>query len=414
MFHSSSYVYLIYVFTFTDVVLRSRFWALWPPVVRSGLLGVMMILIAWGALRSWISLQRTVGFLFLLFIGLFLWQLIRFSEYSGRETNLNALGQLYAPLSFVFFACFPSKSLMKHFAQATFVFGLGYALIYLVLAMMNLVGVLPRSISEALALNDVERGLRLYLAIDILSLLFFLCVTGYKQGLLAFIAITIIAVDVGFSLSRFFIAIFGLVFVLDRLRSPIRIITAICWLIFLVPSILMVYGLYDHAFNPFSIFAGDLSGGIRFREYEIARTTILFDPIWGVGFPSADTDLAYSVSSKIYSTSDIGLANVWSTYGIVGTIIFLFFQVPITSVFRPNRARDVDAGLLRAFHLQGCVLVAYSAISPLSMVNPGSIMFGVALAIWLRRSEATFDNPLTWRHLRETAAVIQRRVSSAG
>jgi hypothetical protein len=156
----------------------------------------------------------------------------------------------------------------------------------------------------------------------------------------------------------------------------------------------MFYGIYDHKFNPFSIFSHDTSGGIRAREYEIARSTILADPLSGVGFPSSDADLAYSVSSLVYSTSDVGLVNVWSVFGMFGMLTFLFAGVPLSQAFSGKATRPSGESLRRALHMYACLVLAYDAIAPLSMINPGSLIFGLALGLWLKKRDIKYLRPM--------------------
>lgn len=373
---------IFYLFILSDLLIRSRMYEFVSDAFRTAMLAFVMGVLVSSALIAFFRSMMLQTILFFCFSMLFLWEIFHFALLNGTGVNINTMGQLYGPLSFIFFCNFEERDLMRNFGKAVFLFGSIYLFFYCFLAILNVFGSVPRVVLERLAVNDPSRGIRVFLAGDTAAMIFFLCLTGAVQTLPRRVMIFIASLAMALSLSRFFLFLMTVSFICYKLRIA-KVIPIFFWFLFLAESALMIYGIFDPAFNPFSFFKSDSSGWARSVEFDLARNTIWRDFISGVGFPSSDADLAYAVSSTIYSTSDIGAVNVWSVFGLFGLLLFFFTGIPLSRAF----VGDPDDRLKMSFHLVSCLILGLNTIAPLSLINPGSLVFGCAFAAWMARNK---------------------------
>ena len=73
--------------------------------------------------------------------------------------------------------------------------------------------------------------------------------------------------------------------------------------------------------------------------------------------------------------------NVWSVCGLFGLLLFFFTGIPLSRAF----VGDPDDRLKMALHLVSCLILGLNTIAPLSLINPGSLVFGCAFAAWMAR-----------------------------
>ena len=371
---------IFYVFVLCDLLIRSRMYEFISDGFRSAMLGFVMATLVLSAIVAFFRSMFLQAGLFVAFCCLFIWEIFHFAMLNGTGVNINTMGQLYGPLSFIFFCNFSRKDMMMNFGKAVFIFGSVYLFFYIFISVLNLTGHIPRAVLDRLATNDPERGIRVFLAGDTAALIFFLCLTGAVSKLPRRVMIVVAMIAMGLSLSRFFLFLMTVSLICYKLKI-VRVIPIFFWFLFLTESAVMIYGIFDPGFNPFSFFKNDSSGYVRSVEFDLARNTIWRDFISGVGFPSSDTDLAYAVSSHLFSTSDVGAVNVWSVFGLFGLLLFFFTGIPLSRAF----AGETEDRLQRALNLVSCLILGLNTIAPLSLINPGSLVFGCAFAAWMAR-----------------------------
>lgn len=373
---------IFYLFMLCDLLIRSRMYEFVSDTFRSAMLAYVMGTLVVSAFIAFFRAMFLQTGLFIAFCALFMWEIFHFAMLNGTGVNLNTMGQLYGPLSFIFFCNFNKKDLMTNFTRSIFIFGSVYLFFYIIIAVLNLAGHIPRVVLERLAVNDPERGIRVFLAGDTTAMIFFLCLTGAVRNLPRRVMFVVASIAMALSLSRFFLFLMTVSFVCYKVKA-VRLIPIIFWFLFLTESAIMIYGIFDPAFNPFSFFKGDSSGWVRSVEFDLARNTIWRDFISGVGFPSSDTDLAYAVSSTMFSTSDVGAVNVWSVFGLFGLLLFFFTGIPLSRAF----VGDPNDHLKMSLNLVSCLILGLNTIAPLSLINPGSLVFGCAFAAWMARNK---------------------------
>jgi cell division protein FtsW (lipid II flippase) len=192
------------------------------------------------------------------------------------------------------------------------------------------------------------------------------------------------------SLSRVFLLIVSLISMCFWLRLSLRTIQRICLLVFFVVAIPNVYGLIDGTWNPYAMFAGDVSGRYRMMEYDVARLVIWQNPISGFGLSPSGDATQVALQFYAFSAADLGPSGVWFDWGATGFICFILL---VLLCCRAIRARD--RSLSTPLALTGCYFAAYACLAPVLLT---STHFAIILGIWVGQVNVSTraNKPLPW------------------
>ncbi len=312
------------------------------------------------------------------YVALVMNQLAVFADKLWLPVNTNAFFQYIWVMSFVPFAGVCLAGGRTYLLKCVIGYGTGYCCLYALVSMMQMAGVLPARILAELVSDLDFRGARIFLYSGLAALTYFYWLVQIRTRItwvsLSFFLICALASLL--SLSRVYLLVIfclSLVFMISPKPALLRFSAAT---VLGVGTAFVLSGMAIPSFNPFDLFASDVSGAYRALEYEVMRDRIFADPLWGFGMaPTADASKPFLGAYLIFPV-DVGSVGVWFEFGLIGLILYL---VILWRCSTPQRSLPMKYGW--PLFLTGTMLTAYGWMAPLAIAPGGATMTGLIFAI---------------------------------
>lgn len=369
----------IHLLLLTDILYSSRIYrAVDDPILQTGLLSVFVVL---GVLYSFLAiLQRNYVCIAIAIIFVFVTynQLQQFSVLSQYPVNYNSAGQLLELTILVTAGVISRLGLSDYLVKRVYVYAVWYTVSYTIVAIAYHVNILPERILDAIVLRDVERGERLFNYSTATAFAWFVCLYRVRRkfNLLHLSTLLICGLAVILTLSRVYIIFMLLLSVMYLVRFRHTTIRMTSLIILWSVSLSYFYGLLDANWNLFSFFATDSSGGTRALEYEIARSFIWQNPLWGIGFPPVPEAVGALTGDYYFAPNDLGTFGIWVDWGFIGLMLF-FIGSHLVSRFKRGLSTDFEWPIF----LTGCLLAGYGCIAPNAFYPGGATYFSIIVGI---------------------------------
>ncbi|NNM71277.1 hypothetical protein [Enterovirga aerilata] len=366
----------------SDLVFSSRLnRALLHPSSQQLTLAVLLACIALALVLAYLSGHLIIAGLSTLTITLLFFQIYLFSKVSGFGFLVTAGFQFLPVQTFIFFFIMARCGLLHHMLEWACRYFFLYSIAYLALSLAYSAGVLPAGLMAPVTLFQDERGLRLYHYGSATAVAYFYWLHRWRsEGLTAAAAagIVLCAAAILISLSRVFILLTGFMTLLYLVRMPRPAISALSVLVFGTTSLVLLAGILDPSFNPFSALSADSSGTARAIEFEVAQDFLRESPLLGVGLAPTPYEVGFATGNYFFAASDLGLVGVWWDFGLLGMLLFVtgaLIACSWNSLLGPRYAWP--------FFLSGCLIAAYGCISPTLFYPGGATVFALILGLWL-------------------------------
>lgn len=245
---------------------------------------------------------------------------------------------------------------------------------------MQMASVLPARILAELVSDLDFRGARIFLYSGLAALTYFYWLVQIRTRItwVSLYFFLICALASLLSLSRVYLLVIfcvSLVFMISPKPALLRLSAAT---VLGVGTAFGLSGMAIPSFNPFDLFASDVSGAYRALEYEVMRDRIFADPLWGFGMaPTADASKPFLGAYLIFP-GDVGSVGVWFEFGLIGLILYL---VILWLCSTPRRSLPMKYGW--PLFLTGTMLTAYGWMAPLAIAPGGATMTGLIFGIGL-------------------------------
>lgn len=316
------------------------------------------------------------------------WQHWVFSTITQTPPNFNALAA-FSPLlvftALIAFARSP-KQVLRLFLIISIIYLAFYVFLHPILLRMAL-----RSGVHAALGADSTRTERLYLIAPICGFVLFSgsrdhTLNRYARGL----CIILSGLALYLSGSRAILFIFAVTLGFSFFRKGPRVAAYLYAILFTSLSCLILYGLIDTDWNPFTTYSIDSSAAARSDEYGRALILIYKEsrfPLWltGLGIPSDDIALQAAVEkSRLFRfyPADLGALGVLITFGSYGLITF--FATSLSLMFYLSKA---DRTYLGSLSLISAATALYGVIAPTIALDTGMILVSFMIyVIHYRRS----------------------------
>jgi|GEM_PF-1342716 len=338
----------------------------------------------------------------LAYICLVIFQISVFAEKLWIPVNVNVFFQYIWLLTFIPFAGICIAGGRDYLLKCAVGYGSLYCAFYAATSSMQMAGVLPGQILQAIVSFDTERGYRvfMYAGLVCLSYFYWLVQLKKKRSRKNIFFFTICLLASVLSLSRVYLfLLLSLTFLFHIVPRP-ALISFFARFVLLVGSAFVLSGILFPTINPFNLFGNDSSGSYRALEYVIMRQRIEMDPLWGFGLsPNFESSRAFLGPYPIFST-DIGPLGVWFDFGLIG--LGLYF---IALWFCSRPIRNIDYKFGWPLFLTGAMMAANGCISPVAVSEGGSTITGLIFGVGFgslaraRRHGPNFRRPYRRRHL---------------
>ena len=319
-----------------------------------------------------------------LYLGWLLGECVLFSLHAGVRVNVdNALVQVMVLALVVFRECRLPLGVVLRIATACC---LGYLAVYVGL---NHVLVKLPSAGSALVLGGAAgRGARVFLVFEVA---FFVLVQGCLRiwrtplrGLaMAALAVAAIALAGSRVLTLAAAGVLPLALVsmwLPGTRRVFLIAVSVVWLG------LAAHGVAGYAvsgLNPYAMMRGDESGRARYLEFADARAAMRGHIAFGVGLPPDQVTLnSYTQSVRPFYASDLGVAGVFFSFGVVGILGFVGWSLLCLHAMPWPMARRTPAAHALMWT---CVFAAAVGWFTPDVIGPsGAAFVGMLMGVWLK------------------------------
>ncbi len=365
------------LFLVCQVMIQSTFTGLFPPAVTQlCIAGSFGALLAGAAIAFAQGQLLAVGAFAVVMMVLFV-QCHVFAAITGGGVSLNILGSY---LTMAAFPLFTIRTLpLNRYFQIFFAVSIIYCAIY-ALRYDHFVDIYKVAAAEARRLKpsgaitvsggvrvlpgDAVRDVRVYLAGTFATFALFYCLVNLRgRFALRWIAGLGIAVAaIVLSASRVYIAILTVVTLAYWLRLTHREHRVLFAALFVILAIVIVLGVPFSGLNPFSIAAGDDSGAIRARAYEIISRLVSQHFILGVGIAPNSAAQTEMIGLPSVFPADLGTLGVWFTFGLIGLIVYIVEVVLV--MIGPARQPDLSPIHHKVLVLSGVTAGLGSWMSP--------------------------------------------------
>ncbi len=371
---------LIHVLLICDLLFASRIYQaigiFLQPLILGSCAAIIIFYCAYTAIRGHILIPLMA----LGYVALVMNQLAVFADKLWLPVNTNAFFQYIWVMSFVPFAGICLAGGRTYLLKCVIGYGTGYCCFYALASMMQMVGVLPGKILAGLVSDLDFRGARIFLYSGLAALTYFYWLVQIRTRVtwvsLSFFLICTLASLL--SLSRVYLLVLfclSVVFIFSPRPALLRFSAAS---VLAVGTAFVLSGMVIPSFNPFDLFAGDVSGAYRALEYEVMRDRIFADPLWGFGMsPTAEASKPFLGSYLIFP-GDVGSVGVWFEFGFIGLILYL---VILWRCSTPQRSLSMKYGW--PLFLTGTMLTAYGWMAPLAIAPGGATMTGLIFGVGL-------------------------------
>ncbi|MEV4609883.1 hypothetical protein MRBLMR1_004983 [Neorhizobium sp. LMR1-1-1.1] len=372
---------LTHVFLICDFLFASRIYrVIGASFMQPLLLGCATSIIAFYVVYAMIRGRFAMPIACSCYIALVMNQLSVFAGKLWIPINVNAFFQYIWMLSFVPFVGLCLSGGRAYLLRCVAFYGTIYCSIYAIASAMQIAGVLPGKLLEALVSSHDSRGARIfmYFGLGCFSYFYWLVQIRTKATHIAVAGFAICALASILSLSRVYLLLVTVMTLLFLFQPRPAIIRRMSICILICGGTFVLSGMVFHAFNPFNLFAADTSGAYRALEYTVVRQRLWMDPIWGFGL-SSDIDLTKPfLGSYLIFSADLGPLGIWFDFGIIGLAMYF---VALVLCCRPPKAIPYEYGW--PLFLTGCIMTAYGCMSPVATSPGGAMMTGLILATGL-------------------------------
>lgn len=333
------------------------------------------------SLRRGHALPLVIGIALSIYL---VFQTFLFHEISGAPVNINATLTIFTLLLFI--PLYETRLPLGLILRILSIVAVTYVVLYVVLnaTIIELVKEQPRLVLE----SDGERDRRVFLAFPWALFVFFLGLFSLKTrpvvgGLFTAVAVAAILMGNNRLASAFAImvalsAIVGIYFPKTR-----RISAWIFAGVFILISLIIVWGYADLNWNAYSYIARDASGTARFFEFQDAVTAINGHEFFGVGISPSNDDLQYFIRpTRPFFVSDLGTAGTFFQFGLFGFLIFLAWSVLCIVSLPHNGIAQTPA--IHALHYT-VVHAGFTGFFATGLLGSIAVLFGaIVTSLWLK------------------------------
>lgn len=285
----------------------------------------------------------------------------RFGMVTAMPTSITSLAGFAGLASFATFSRYAGR--FSTLLTTVWIYGAVYLAVYLAISLMTDFGLVRPTNAMGTGLIMFDRNLpRAYLAnglIAFVGLVSLACLNARQDRRLHAVVLAGVVWALFQAESRFFMAAMALIgagYILTRSGRVVVIGSFVaacaqgCW---------FIWCLFDYARNPFAWFVGDGSGRARAMAFEVARSEVPRNGLFGVGIPF-DRYEATWLSVKNFSSADISYAGILYAFGWFGLALYLISMLVI--VVRANRLGQPSEPLLTGLAISGAVAMLSGAI----------------------------------------------------
>lgn len=311
-------------------------------------------------------------------------QTLLFHEISGAPANINSALTIFTLLLFIPF--YETRLPLGLLLRIVAIVAVSYVVLYVVLngTILELVKSQPRLVLE----SDGERDRRVYLAFPWALFVLFLGMFSLKTRPLlggALLALAVVAVLMGnnrLSTASAVPVILAAVIGLYAPRSR-RVAAWLFALVFVVLSLVIMWGYADQNWNAYAFIARDASGTARFFEFQDAVTAIKGHELFGVGIAPSNDDLQYFIRpTRPFFVTDLGTAGIFFQFGLFGVLIFMAWSVLCIVSVPHDGVRETPAALALHYAALHSGFMGFFAPSLLGSI---AVLFGAMVtSLWLK------------------------------
>jgi hypothetical protein len=298
--------------------------------------------------------------IFLAIAAFFLGYYLYFILGAHRPVNFNSLGTYYGMLTVIVFYELAKRGLLRAVIKMIFFVYVAYLIAYSVLSLAIQFGVDVPLTSEKVTvdISDPDRADRLFM---------FLCASGYvaaysvsklkeKFRVLYLATFALAGLAAYLSMFRLLLVCSLVVFTLYVATGQMRLVQRVSFVVYLLMSAYLAFGVLDLDFNPYWFGSSDMSTLARKYQFDIVVDYIREFPIFGIGLPDATEGLIYYLGKEVYP-SDLGIVGIWFQFGLVGVVILGGWVIYISCLHDTEGSSaflgPVDA---RTLSLTGCII----------------------------------------------------------
>lgn len=371
---------LIHVLLVGDLLFASRIYRVVGMFMQPLILGSCAAIIIFYCIYTAIRGHILIPLLAVGYVALVMNQLTVFADKLWLPVNTNAFFQYIWVMSFVPFAGICLAGGRTYLLKCVVGYGTGYCCFYALASIMQMVGALPGKLLAELVSDLDFRGARIFLYSGLAAITYFYWLVQIRSRVtwttLSFFLICALASLL--SLSRVYLLVIfclSVVFIVSPKPALLRLSAAT---VLGVGTAFVLSGIVIPSFNPFDLFASDVSGAYRALEYEVMRDRIFADPLWGFGMaPTADASKPFLGPYLIFP-GDVGSVGVWFEFGFIGLVLYLIILWRCST---PQRSLPMKYGW--PLFLTGTMLTAYGWMTPLAIAPGGATMTGLIFGIGL-------------------------------
>lgn len=392
-------IFVLHIFLAGDLLLSSKFYEFVGFWIRTGIFYATVICIFVFATKIFLQFFVAEIIVLLAGIALMLVQILHFGIIARDPTNFNSIGQYYTMFSFVIFSVIIGRHDrdsvgISEVMKVMFLYSCLYVSLYVVASVLLNINFLPEALVSRITQTDRERGARILIVSSPTLFCFYYAYFEYfltkNKTYLIMIALSLAALFI--SQSRLLIAIVFFVWIASTILPSRRAISVFSFLIFLVISSVLLFGMVDTRWNPFSVFGQDTSAIVRTNAYESVRQILLLHPFLGAGIAASDPDMVHFTANPTLSPADLGPIGIWFVFGLTGLVIYVASVYVQCFCTRLGGCGTVAHS--KTIQYTGCIIGLFGCLTP-TWFN-GSLV-GLFYALYFRRGSISHNSahPLT-------------------